>query len=180
MIGHIVIPDTVAFSAAGCFVFFENNLLIIQRQIGKSYAKHWAIPTGKLEEGETPVDCIVRELREELGLIVNPGDVSFVSENHVDPGSGAFAFYSFALDLPERPHLTVKPDEVRSVEWVHLTTVRKRRVVPYFFNTLNDTLEWFFRNSLQLRLLPEAEVHRVKRIKPRTEGEWRVRASHSN
>ncbi|KKP69819.1 hypothetical protein A2X44_05100 [candidate division CPR3 bacterium GWF2_35_18] len=32
----------------------------------------WEIPGGKIDFGETATECIVREIREETGLIVNP------------------------------------------------------------------------------------------------------------
>lgn len=35
----------------------------------------WEFPGGKVEEGESEVDCIVREIREELGVEIRVGDV---------------------------------------------------------------------------------------------------------
>ena len=43
-------------------------MLITRRAPGQNLAGYWEFPGGKLEVGETPQTCIVRELREELGV----------------------------------------------------------------------------------------------------------------
>ncbi len=49
---------------------------IFQRTLGMSrHAGQMALPGGKLNAGETAVECAMRELHEELGLVVDRGDV---------------------------------------------------------------------------------------------------------
>lgn len=46
----------------------EGRVLLAQRPEGKSMAGLWEFPGGKVEEGESPEDALVRELHEELGI----------------------------------------------------------------------------------------------------------------
>jgi 8-oxo-dGTP diphosphatase len=48
----------------------DGRILIGKRPNGKELAGMWEFPGGKLEEGETPEACLIRELKEELGISV--------------------------------------------------------------------------------------------------------------
>ena len=57
----------------GCSIIFLNNqrqiLLFLRDDIpGIPYPNMWDIPGGHVEKDETPQQCIVREMKEEMGL----------------------------------------------------------------------------------------------------------------
>ena len=48
------------------------RLLLGQRRMGGSYPGAWCTPGGKVEASESDLDALTRELREEVGLVVDP------------------------------------------------------------------------------------------------------------
>ncbi len=56
--------------AACALVDADSRVLIAERPPGKSLAGLWEFPGGKLHPGEGPEACLIRELREELGIAV--------------------------------------------------------------------------------------------------------------
>ena len=54
--------------AACALVDPDGRVLLAQRPEGKSMAGLWEFPGGKVEDGETPEACLLRELLEELGV----------------------------------------------------------------------------------------------------------------
>lgn len=48
----------------------DGRVLIAQRPAGKAMAGLWEFPGGKIEAGERPEDTLIRELKEELDIVV--------------------------------------------------------------------------------------------------------------
>ena len=60
---------------AAAVVYLSGKILITRRSPGEKLAGMWEFPGGKLEADETPQTCIVRELREELGIESDAGEI---------------------------------------------------------------------------------------------------------
>jgi 8-oxo-dGTP diphosphatase len=56
--------------AAVALVDADGRVLIAQRPEGKQLAGLWEFPGGKVEAGERPEETLIRELCEELGIVV--------------------------------------------------------------------------------------------------------------
>ena len=61
-------PLPILLVAAVAMVDVDGRVLLAQRPVGKAMAGLWEFPGGKVDAGETPEACVVRELREELGV----------------------------------------------------------------------------------------------------------------
>jgi len=68
-------------------IFKNGKVLITRRSPSEKMVGYWEFPGGKVEKGETPQECLVRELREELNLITKADDIVYKSEYVYDHGS---------------------------------------------------------------------------------------------
>ena len=67
-------------------IVIEDGRLLLLNQDTPNTGRSWSLPGGKLEEGETLAGALVREIKEETGLDVEPGRLLYVCD-HL-PGNG--------------------------------------------------------------------------------------------
>lgn len=101
--------------AAAALIDSDGRVLICQRPQGKQLAGLWEFPGGKVEPGETPEECLIRELDEELGITVTQACLApFVFASH--------GYESFHLLMPlylvRRWEGFVTAKEHEAVAWV--------------------------------------------------------------
>lgn len=54
-------------------IFDEDRRILCVR---RAYAPHnWTLPGGRVEENESPIEALIREVAEETGCIVEPGEL---------------------------------------------------------------------------------------------------------
>jgi 8-oxo-dGTP diphosphatase len=96
-------------------VDLDGRVLLCQRPEGKQLAGLWEFPGGKVEPGETPEACLIRELKEELGIEVAEACLApFVFASH--------GYESFHLLMPlylcRRWQGLARPLEHAALKWV--------------------------------------------------------------
>jgi 8-oxo-dGTP pyrophosphatase MutT (NUDIX family) len=79
----------------------------------RRHAGQWALPGGRLDAGETPVQAALREVHEELGLRLGAEDVLGWLDDY--PTRSGFVITPVVLWGPAEPALVPAPDEVLAV-----------------------------------------------------------------
>jgi 8-oxo-dGTP diphosphatase len=77
----------VVLVAACALIDADGRVLIAERPAGKSMAGLWEFPGGKVDPGERPEDALIRELKEELGIVVKEAclaPLTFASHAYAD------------------------------------------------------------------------------------------------
>lgn len=113
--------------AACALIDADGRVLVSQRPDGKMHAGLWEFPGGKLEDGESAEEAVVRELYEELK--VEP------CERCLQPFSfSSFAYDDFNLLMPlflcRQWDGFVSPSEGQAVKWVFPDRLLKLNLVP--------------------------------------------------
>lgn len=70
-----ILPPAPLWVVAAAIVDRDGRVLVQQRPPGTSMAGLWEFPGGKVEPGESPEAALVRELHEELGIVVTLADM---------------------------------------------------------------------------------------------------------
>lgn len=81
------------FQVTAALILQDGRVLITRRPPGSRHAGRWDFPGGKQEPGETLEACIIREIREELGLTIQT-DRHFLSVDH-DYGEFSLTLHAF-------------------------------------------------------------------------------------
>ncbi len=70
---HLTLRPSIDVSAA--LIFRKGKILITQRYAGAHLGGLWEFPGGKREPNESFEQCLIRELREELGVEISVGNL---------------------------------------------------------------------------------------------------------
>ena len=113
--------------AACALVDPDGRVLIAQRPTGKTMAGLWEFPGGKVEAGERPEDTLIRELKEELGIVVDEqclAPLTFASHSYPE------FHVLMPLYICRRWNGTVAPREGQRLVWVRPRELRKYPMPP--------------------------------------------------
>ena len=84
----------------------DGRFLLGQRAPDTFYAGYWEFPGGKLEAGESARDALVRELEEELGIVVDEAWPWLVREHHYEHAHVTLHFFEVPAWRGEmKPHV---------------------------------------------------------------------------
>src|ERR1700676_1498747 len=97
-------------------------LLLTLRAAGlRAHRGQWALPGGRCDEGETPVEAALRELQEELGLELKPADVLGLLDDY--PTRSGYLITPLVVWAATRAAISPNPEEVASVHRIALDDI---------------------------------------------------------
>ena len=122
---------------AAALIDKDGRVLLAQRPPNKSMAGLWEFPGGKVEDGESPENALIRELNEELGI---------------DTWGSCLAPLSFASHSYEDFHLLMPLFACR--KWIGTPMAMEGQV-----------LKWVSKNDLKNYAMPPADIPLIAAIR---------------
>jgi 8-oxo-dGTP diphosphatase len=126
--------------AACALIDADGRVLLAKRPPGRPLAGLWEFPGGKVEKGETPEAALIRELEEELAIVVPIKCLApFTFASH--------SYEAFHLLMPlyvsRKWQGEVQPQQGQEITWV-----RAKRLVDYAMLPADEPLKAMLRDLL--------------------------------
>jgi 8-oxo-dGTP pyrophosphatase MutT (NUDIX family) len=87
----------------------------------------WHLPAGHLEAGESVVQALIREAKEEVGVSIAPGDVEFAHIMHSSSSGGRAAFFFTVRQWDGTPE-NREPGKCSGLAWFRLDGLPERMI----------------------------------------------------
>lgn len=114
-------------------ILSAGRILAVERGSGMRHPGKWEFPGGKIEGGETPEECLVRELQEELAISVRIleafpdfAHAEVEDEGDLKRGGRIIQFFPFVVEITEgtpvlKEHAQLRwclPEELGMLDWL--------------------------------------------------------------
>lgn len=138
-ISYIQVP--VHYSAGAIIKNDKGEILMIDR-LKQPFG--WACPAGHIDEGETDVEAVTREVEEETGLVIKlllKHDTSDCKDVPQETCSRGVSIHEWSIfSVVAEGELIFKADEVKSIGWYSIEEIKKlplETAWKYWFEKLN-------------------------------------------
>lgn len=123
---------------ASYLILKRRGEILLARRQGSGYYDGWyALPAGHVEAGELPLDCLVREIKEELGIEIEKKDAILAHTMYrtkLDE-TGDRADYFFIVEKWRGEPTIMEKDKSDNLQWFSLNAV-PANTVPYVLEAL--------------------------------------------
>jgi ADP-ribose pyrophosphatase YjhB (NUDIX family) len=126
-------------------IFFNENeeILIVK----PNYKEGWVMPGGTVEAGESPKDCAVREVKEELGLDIENLQLLCIDYGQTTEGDYLkFVFFGGILSSEQIGEIVLQEKELTEMAFVApnkldgLFSTRKNKRLPFCLEALEKNI----------------------------------------
>ncbi len=101
------------------------------------YPGHWAGFGGALEGAESVEQALIREMEEETGVVLAPGEATFFTKV-IDPEANRLVHLAYLRRFVERSEIDLR--EGQGAAWCSRAEIAQMRITPFVRTVLDEQL----------------------------------------
>ena len=106
------------FEIVSCYLECGGEILLLHRHEHKSEGNRWGVPAGKISNGENELNAVIREVKEETGQQIAPGQLEYLTKIYVKYPEYHFVYHMFRVKLDRRPKIVLSKNEHKAYRWM--------------------------------------------------------------
>ena len=130
----------------------EGNFLIQKRSKLKN--GKYATTGGHPKSGENSVQGIISEIKEEIGLDINPKDLKLYYSGRSDLKKVFWDDYYIKMDIPNIQNLSLQKEEVESICWLSIDEINslmnKDKFAKNHYEEFEILLNWLKKGNMSI------------------------------
>ena len=130
------------FDLATCFIEHEGEILLLLRQPWETDGSTWGLPAAMVDPGETPMQAVIREIKEEASIDLPVEALQFVKKVFVRKPDREFVMHCFYINFLERPEAKANPDEHSDFKWIKPQDAPSLPLISDGLQTIELFLKW--------------------------------------
>lgn len=100
-------------------IICDGEFLVLRGWLGSGT---WGLPGGGLHRNEKPLDGLLREVQEEIGVTLLPEQVTYAYDDYAKERGLKFHYHAFICELKEKPVVRPQPREIADIKWQSIIT----------------------------------------------------------
>lgn len=135
--------DRFKMIASSYLILVVDGNILLSRRFNTGYEDgNYSLPAGHVEEGETLTECVAREAREEIGVMVPPDHYTLVHVMHRKHMDIRMDFFFVAQIENQRPVIR-EPEKCDDLRWFPLKKLPVN-TIPYIRHAIECYQEKIF------------------------------------
>lgn len=122
----------------------KDGKILLQRRFQTGFEDgNYGVPAGHLDGGETATTGCAREIKEEIGIVIKPKDISVVHVMHRKAANDERIDFFCSASQYSGEIINTEPDKCDDLSWFELANL-PNNMVPYVKIALNQSQSGIF------------------------------------